>query len=177
MFHRWKRRVLKEGAQGEGQVYGLTSYANGMDFGVKVRVKLPDGSTAEFEKGPLETRDVGMLFVGSVVPVRYDPADPKKVVLDTPALEAAQAQVKEGQQAALDAQFEHLGEGATGAAAGGDIRSQILQMAASGQGGVIDLRGEGSTPEDRVAKLEALKEQGLIDDAQFAAAKAKILGD
>ena len=80
MFHRWKKRVLTEGMQAQGQVYGLTSYADGMDFGVKVRVKLPDGSTAEFEKGPLETRDVGMLFVGSVVPVRYDPADPKKVV-------------------------------------------------------------------------------------------------
>jgi hypothetical protein len=78
MFHHWKKRVLAEGAQAEGQVYGLTSYARGMDFGVKVRVKLPDGSTAEFEKGPLESQHVGMLFVGSVVPVRYDPADPRR---------------------------------------------------------------------------------------------------
>jgi hypothetical protein len=175
MFHRWKKRVLAEGAQAEGQVYGMTSYADGMDFGVKVRVKMPDGSTQEFEKGPLESRAVGMLFVGSVVPVRYDPADFSKVVLDVPALEAGQAQVAAGRQAQLDAQFEHLGEPGSGAA-GGDLRAQIMQMASQG-GGVIDLRGEGSSPEDRVAKLEALKEQGLLDDAQFAAAKAKILGD
>ena len=174
MFHRWKKRVLAEGAQAEGQVYGLTSYGEGRDFGVKVRVKMPDGTTAEFEKGPLEVRHVGLLFEGSVVPVRYDPADTSKVVLDVPALEAAQAQVAAGRQAQLDAQFEHLGD--SGSAAGGDLRSQILQMAAQ-NGGVIDLRGPDSNPEDRVAKLEKLKESGLIDDAQFEAAKAKILGE
>jgi hypothetical protein len=177
MFHRWKKQVLAEGAQAQGQVYGLTSYAEGRDFGVKVRVKLPDGSTAEFEKGPLESRDVGMLLVGSVVPVRYDPADPKKVVLDVPALEAAHSQVKAGQQAQLDAQFEHLGDPGTATGAGGDVASQVMQMASQGQGGVIDLREEGASPEDRVAKLEALKNAGLLNDAQFAAAKAKILGE
>jgi hypothetical protein len=175
MFHRWTKRVLAEGAQAEGQVYGLTGYGDGSDFGVKVRVKLPDGTEAKLEKGPLEVRHVGLLFEGSVVPVRYDPADTSKVVLDVPALEAAQAQVAAGRQAQLDAQFEHLGE--PGAAAGrGDLRSQIMQMAAE-NGGVIDLRGSDSNPEDRVAKLEKLKESGLLSDAQFEAAKAKILGE
>jgi hypothetical protein len=174
MFHRWRKRVLAEGAQTEGQVYGLTSYGDGRDFGVKVRVRLPDGKTVEFEKGPLEARHVGMLFEGSVVPVRYDPADTSKVVLDVPALEAAQAGVAAGRQAQLDAQFDHLGEsGAT--AAGGDLRAQIMQMAAQ-NGGVLDLRDPDATPEDRVAKLEKLKDAGLLNDAQFEAAKAKILG-
>ena len=178
-FHRWKKRVLREGAQTEGQVYGLTGYGYSdggpTDFGVKVRVRFPDGSTTEFEKGPLEARDVGMLFEGSVVPVRYDPTDTSKVVLDAPALEAAQAQAASGMQAQLDAQFEHMGE--SGAAAGGDLRSQILQMAASGQGGAIDLRDPNAKPEDRVAKLEMLKEQGLISEEQFSTLKAQILGE
>src|SRR5690348_12702044 len=178
MFHRWKKRVLREGAQTEGQVYGLTGYGYSdggpTDFGVKVRVRFPDGSTTEFEKGPLEARHVGMLFEGSVVPVRYDPADTSKAVLDVPALEAAQAQAAAGRQAQLDAQFEHLGE--SRAAAGGDLMSQVMQMAAQGQGGVIDLREPNATPADRVAKLESLKQQGLIDEAQFEAAKSKILG-
>jgi len=183
MFHRWKKRVLREGAQAEGQVYGLTSYGtpsgNFGDFGVKVRVRLPDGSTAEFEKGPLEARNVGRLFEGSVVPVRYDPAKPSRVVLDVPALEAAQAQVDAGRQARLDSQFDHLGEPGASSPAGGDLRAQVMEMVRQG-GGVIDLRTDGSggeaDPADRVAKLEALKDQGLINDAQFAAAKAKILG-
>ena len=183
MFHHWKKRVLREGAQAEGQVYGLTSYGtpsgNVGDFGVKVRVRLPDGSTAEFEKGPLETRNVGLLFEGSVVPVRYDPTKPSRVVLDVPALEAAQAQVDARRQAQLDTQFDHLGESGGASAMGGDLRAQVMQLVQQ-SGGVIDLRADGSgghaDPADRVAKLEALKDQGLINDAQFAAAKAKILG-
>ncbi len=174
MFHKWHKRVLEDGAQAQGQVYGLTRYGTDGDYGVKVRVKMPDGSTQEFEKGPLEVRRVGMLFEGSVVPVRYDPADLSKVVLDTVALEATHGDAAAGQREQLDQAFEHLGESGPG---GGDIRSQILQMATQGHGGVIDLRDESATPEDRVAKLEALKDQGLLDQAQFDAAKAKLLGN
>jgi hypothetical protein len=175
MFHRWHKRVLEEGAQAQGQVYGMTSYGTEGDFGVKVRVKMPDGSTQEFEKGPLEARHVGMLFEGSVVPVRYDPADTSKVILDVPALEAAQSGVDASRQAQLDQAFEHLGQGGAGAA-GTDVLSQISAMATQG-GGVIDLRDPSATPEDRVAKLRSLKDSGLMNDAQFEAAKAKILGD
>jgi hypothetical protein len=179
MFHRWHKRVLREGAQTEGQVYGLTGYGGAeggpTDFGVKVRVRFPDGSTTEFEKGPLEARHVGLLFEGSVVPVRYDPADTSKAVLDVPALEAAHSGVAADRKAQLDAQFERMGEGGT--AAGGDLMSQIMQMASQGQGGVIDLREPNATPEDRVAKLEMLKQSGLLNDEQFEAAKAKILGE
>jgi hypothetical protein len=144
MFHKWHKRVLEQGAQGEGQVYGMTAYGTMGDFGVKVRVKMPDGSVQEFEKGPLESRHVGVLFEGSVVPVRYDPADVSKVVLDVPALEAARSQATVGRQDQLDAAFEHLGEG--GAATPG------------GTGGIT---------------LESLEASGLVTDAQIEAAKAK----
>jgi hypothetical protein len=182
MFHFWTERVLREGARAQGQVYALTAYGDPAgsvgDYGVKVRVKLPDGSTREFEKGPLGVRHVGQLFVGSVVPVRYDPKDPKKVALDVPALQAAQAKADGARQTRLDAEFERMGDSApTDAAPAGDVRAQLLGMAAAG-GGVIDLRGQGgeeSSPEARVAKLAALKEQGLIGEAQFAAAQARIL--
>jgi hypothetical protein len=163
MFHKWHKRVLEEGAQAQGQVYGLTSYGTEGDFGVKVRVKMPDGSVQEFEKGPLEARHVGMLFEGSVVPVRYDPADTSKVVLDVPALEATQAGATAGRQAQLDAAFEHLGAGGAGVSAQG--------------GGVIDLSQAGASPEDRVAKLQSLKDSGLLNEDQFEAAKSKILGE
>jgi hypothetical protein len=173
-FHRWTKRVLRDGAQAEGQVYGLTSYGTEGDFGVKVRVKMPDGSVQEFEKGPLESRHVGLLLEGSVVPVRYDPSDVSKVTLDVPALEATRSQAAAGQQAELDKQFEHLGESG---AAGNDLAGQIAQMAGNGQGGVIDLRDGSASPEDRVAKLEKLRDAGILDKSQFDAAKAKILGD
>jgi hypothetical protein len=148
MFHKWHKRVLEQGAQAEGQVYGLTAYGKEGDFGVKVRVKMPDGSTQEFEKGPLEARHVGVLFEGSVVPVRYDPADLSKVVLDVPALEATQSQGAASRRDQLDAAFEHLGEDAAplpGGAAG--------------------------------ITLQSLKDSGLLTDAQIEAAKAKTLGE
>jgi hypothetical protein len=35
----------------------------------------------------------------------------------------------------------------------------------------------GSDPEDRLAKLADLKERGVLSDDEFAAEKAKILGE
>jgi hypothetical protein len=196
MFHKWHKRVLEEGAQAQGQVYGMTSYGTEGDFGVKVRVKMEDGSVQEFEKGPLEARHVGMLFEGSVVPVRYDPADTSKVVLDVPALEATQAGATAGRQEQLDAAFEHLGAGGGGAGAsasggavagegalggagasgGADLLSQISAAATQG-GGVVDLHDPNASPEDRVAKLRSLKDSGLLNEAQFEEAKSKLLGE
>jgi hypothetical protein len=108
-----KKKLYSEGVQAQGQVFGLTAYSGWGDYGVKVRVRLPDGSTREFEKGPLDPRDVGRLFVGSVVPVRYDAARPSRVVLDIPALRERQAQGRTAQQAQLDAQFANLGQPST----------------------------------------------------------------
>jgi hypothetical protein len=180
-----KKKLYTEGAQAEGQVFALTSYGvDGMvsDYGVKVRVKFPDGSTTQFEKGPLQARDVGQLYVGSVVPVRYDRANQSKVILDIPALRERQAQIKAGQQAQLDSQFAQLGGPGAPAAAGlGDLRTQLLRLATQNGGSVIDLRSsqpgaeQDSDPADRLTKLAALKERGLLTDAEFAAAKTKIL--
>src|SRR5262249_22555669 len=153
MFGR-KKKLYAEGVQTEGQVFGLTEYRAGggsPSQGVKVRVKFPDGSVTEFEKGPLSASDVGYFTVGSAVPVRYDPAHQSKVVLDIPALKEKYARTEAAQQAQLDAQFAHMG-----------------QPGSPGLGGSAD---------DRLAKLAELKQQGILTDDQFTAAKAKILGE
>jgi hypothetical protein len=187
MFFRGKKKLYTEGAQAEGQVYGLTVYGDvygpSTSQGVKVRVKFPDGSVTEFEKGPLSASDVGYFTVGSVVPVRYDPADHSKVVLDIPALKEKQAQTEAVQQAQLNADFAHLGEPGSQVLGGGDLKTQLLQIAAQNPGSVIDLRSsessaeQASDPVDRLSKLAELKQQGLLTDDEFAAAKAKILGE
>jgi hypothetical protein len=108
------KTLYAEGAETDGQVYALTSYGDvyggTQDFGVKVRVKLPNGSVKEFEKGPLRASEVGFLSVGSIVPVRYDRDSPSRVALDIPALKARQAQVQAVQQERLDAQFNRQGQ-------------------------------------------------------------------
>ena len=127
-----------------------------------------------------------------MVPVRYDPSDHSKVALDLPALKGRQAQSKAAEQGALDAQFANLGTpGAPGAGGGqviaglgdlGALKAQALAAAAQSPGAVVDLRSsspDGSAPDpvERLAKLAALKEQGLLSDAEFEAAKAKVLGE
>src|SRR5262249_46558758 len=164
------------GELGRRSVRELGSDNDRIHYRVVVRAKFPDGSTTEFTKGALDFHDVGYLYEGSVVPVRYDPSDHSKVVLDIPALEARHKQATAAQQAQLDAQLAHLGEpGAqatggpaaevlTGLGGGGDLNAQLLQRAAQ-------------NPESVLAKLAALKQQGVLTDDEFTAAKAKILGE
>jgi hypothetical protein len=193
-----KKKLYAEGGQTEGQVFGLTQYGDmygpSTSQGVKVRVKFADGSVTEFEKGPLSASEVGYFTVGTVVPVRYDPADHSKVVLDIPALKEKHAETEAAQQAQLDAQFAHMGEpgspGLGGSAAqvfaglggGGDLKAQLLQMAAQNPGSVIDLRSSEPLAEqaadsvDRLSKLAELKRQGILSDDEFTEAKAKVLG-
>ena len=179
-----KKKLYADGAQTEGMVVGTFRYdANMGSFGVKVRVKLPDGSTTEFKtRWPLYPSDVGYLFDGSVVPVRYDPSDHSKVALDIPALEASHKQATAAQQAQLDAQVADLGKSGAEPAGGSDLKAQVLRMASQNPGSVIDLRSSqspehASDPVDRLTKLAELKQQGFLSEEEFAAAKAKLLGE
>jgi Short C-terminal domain len=200
-----KKKLFSEGAQTEGVVMRARAVVNPLTvdpgYEVVVRAKFPDGSTTEFTQGHVASggwlwaQSVGTPFVGQVVPVRYDPSDHSKIAVDLPVLEERLKQAKAAEQAQLDAQVEHLGEpgsqGPGGPAAqalgglggGGDLKAQLLQMAAQNAGSVIDLRSSqpqaesASDPVDRLAKLAAMKDQGLLSDAEFAAAKAKILGE
>lgn len=110
MFGNRKRaRLYSEGAKTEGLVVHRSDTTEGINYHVTIRVRFPDGSATEFKKW-LDWHDVGQLYQGSVVPVRYDPSDHSKVVLDAPALEARHAQADAAGKAKLDAQFERLGE-------------------------------------------------------------------
>ncbi len=204
------KKLYREGAQTDGVVVKARAVVNPLTvdpgYEVVVRAKFPDGSTSEFTQGTLRggggwlyAQSVGTPYVGQIVPVRYDPSDRSKVAVDLPALEErykqATAQAAAAQQAQLDAEMEHLGDPgaqtADGAAAqmlagtggGGDLKAQILQMAAQNPNSVIDLRStrspgdQPSDPVERLSKLAELKQQGLLSEEDFTAAKAKILGE
>jgi hypothetical protein len=185
-------KLYREGAQTEGLVVHRSDTTEGINYHVTIRLKFPDGSTTEFKKW-LDWHDVGQLYQGSVVPVRYDPSDHSKVALDVPALEERQARADAAGKAQLDARFARIGEPGSGPGGGpgvealaglgnlGDLKAQLLQTAAENPGAVVDLppgsQGRpGSDPEDRLAKLADLKERGVLSDEEFAAEKAKILG-
>jgi Short C-terminal domain len=187
------KKLYKEGALTEGLVVHRSDTTEGINYHVTIRVKFPDGTTTEFKKW-LDWHDVGQLHVGSVVPVRYDPSDHSKVVLDVPALEERHAKADAAGTAQLDAQFARLGEPSSeiGSGAGvqalaglgnlGDLKGQLLRSAAENPGSVVNLssgssRQSASDPIDRLAKLADLKERGVLSDEEFAAEKAKILGE
>lgn len=198
-----KKKLYSEGAQTEGVVIKATAVANPLTvdpgYEVVVRAKFPDGSTTEFTQGHvmgggwLWAQTVGTPYVGQVVPVRYDPSDHSKIVVDLHALEERHRQANAAQQAQLDAQVAQLGEPgaqtAGGPAAqadlgsGSDLKAQLLQMAAQNPRSVIDLRSsqpqaeQASDPVDRLAKLADLHDRGALTDAEFTAEKAKILGE
>jgi len=194
MFGNKKRaKLYREGAQTEGLVLHRSDTTERINYQVTIRVKFPDGSTTEFKKW-LDWHDVGQLYQGSVVPVRYEPSDHSKVVLDVPALEERHARADAAGKAQLDAQFERLGEPGSGTGGGSgvqalagpgnleDLTAQLLKTAAQNPGSIVDLSSgspgrPGSDPEDRLAKLADLKERGVLSDDEFAAEKAKILGE
>ena len=156
MLGQGHRKLYKDGALTEGLVVNRSDTTEGINYHVTIRVKFPDGTTTEFKKW-LDWHDVGQLHVGSVVPVRYDPSDHSKVVLDVPALEEQHAKADAAGNAQLDAQFARLGE-----------PSSEIGSGSSGQ--------SAPDPVDRLAKLADLKERGVLSDEEFAAEKAKILG-
>ena len=194
MFGRDKK-LYSQGAQTEGVVIKQAAANDRIHYRIVVRAKFADGSTTEFSSHMLDFHDVGYLFQGSVVPVRYDPSDHSKITVDVPALVERQKQANAAQQAQLDAEVAHLGEPAAetpggpgaqvveGLGGDGDLKAQLLRMAAQNPGSVIDLRSsqspaeQASDPADRLAKLAELRKQGLLSEEEFTAAKAKILGD
>jgi hypothetical protein len=195
-YKKW-HKLVTEGAQTNGVV--VERWVNnpdqgGWSYGIKFRVTFPDGSTADHKQRFLSASDVGYISEGDVVPVRYDPSDYSKVALDEPALEAPVKAAKAAQDARRDAALARLGEPGSGSGgeAGvqalsglrnlGDLKAQLLQMAAQNPGSVVNLSSgsagqSGSDPEDRLAKLADLKERGVLSDVEFAAEKAKILGE
>lgn len=89
-----KHHLLKHGAQGQGVVtshkeISSDQYGFENDYAIHVRFRFEDGTETELVHRWTSEHKFGNLRVGDKVPVRYNPADHGKIVLDTPALEAA----------------------------------------------------------------------------------------
>jgi hypothetical protein len=87
-------KLLADGLEGKGVITGRKVVGAKNTFGVmgfyvtvEGHIKFGDGAEASFSSRDLDTYKVGILNVGTIVPVRYD-ADRTHVVLDVPKLEA-----------------------------------------------------------------------------------------
>jgi hypothetical protein len=167
-----KHKLMREGAEGQAVVLGEQRRGAGTrDWRqyLDARVQYPDGSLVEFS-GHVLTSDIGRNFfeVGDVVPVRYDPTDPRRIVFDVPKLKAQKAARDAGHE-----QSEPTGTAGQGLTAGA-VAAALEQMANLG-----DLRNRGaltdSEYEAEKAKLQDLMERrnrAAITEAEFQAENA-----
>jgi hypothetical protein len=87
-----ERKLLREGLEGRAVVLKADYRWNGMGgthhiYRVEPRLRFDDGSTTELQT-KLDKNKVGEYEQADIIPVRYDPSDHSKIVVDEPALEA-----------------------------------------------------------------------------------------
>jgi regulator of protease activity HflC (stomatin/prohibitin superfamily) len=102
-------KLLTEGEQGQGvvtekHVDASESSSNSFSFRITLQghITFPDGTRTEFKSDWLSTHNVGDPEEGEIVPVRYDPSDHSKVVLDVVAMEAKHKAEREKDRAWLE---------------------------------------------------------------------------
>jgi hypothetical protein len=118
--------LLKHGAEGEGVVTShkqidRDQFGSELDYSIHVTVRFDDGTETEIAHRWTKRKKVGVLNVGDRVPVRYDPNDHSKVVLDMPKLEAARRQkVEEAEQVIREAEQKRVARAQAEIAAQGE---------------------------------------------------------
>jgi hypothetical protein len=185
LFGPSKKDILEEGRQAMATVRDISS--TGVVVNGKPRIELtlevvPMGQpTFTVEKKALLAPDETPR-VGQQIPVRFLPEDRDRVEIDRAALEMSQAQIVTsppgwgGEARAVDA----------GSAEG--LREQMAKTLGAYGISMPDVPMPGLPPEiagagggdDPVAKLEKLADlhkQGVLTDAEFQSAKAKVLGE
>jgi len=89
-----RRKLIRAGVAAQALVLEKKVYASGVQTGradacrYRLRVRFDDGSTAEITRRVWGHR-LAYALVGNLIPVRYDPADRSRIVIDGPAVKAA----------------------------------------------------------------------------------------
>jgi Short C-terminal domain len=157
-------------------------------YRVELRVPFDDGSTAELHT-KLDKDKVGEYDEADIVPVRYDASDQSKIAVDVPALEAefqrsqanAEAE-KVSRIARTEAQLagpapEQGSSGpspADGTAAGGGITAALEFLKSAMRDTSAPDAGQGSV-EERLAKLQRLRDDGMVSAEEYEAQRQRIL--
>jgi hypothetical protein len=156
-----KHKLMREGAQGQAVVLreqrrgaGTRDWRQYLD----ARFQCPDGSLVELSGHVLQS-DVGSAFftVGDLVPVRYDPADHRRIVFDVHQLKADRAARDAGREQIAPAISERTGQmkaATPKSALAPDQVAAALEM---------------------MANLGELRHSGGLTDSEYVAEKVKFL--
>ncbi|MGP0050957.1 MAG: SHOCT domain-containing protein [Solirubrobacteraceae bacterium] len=180
------KRLLRDGIEPNGVIIARQHPINDQgnpasSYPVQVRVRVDDGSTVD-SRPPwagisyvpglyIEHDTEGQYEVGDIVPVRYDPADHSKIVVDHSALRAQHATAQRARDEADEAaKAAAIARGEAEVAGGEEARPTTSNQQTGANTGDSD-------PVDRIAKLADLRQRGALTEEEFAAEKAKILGE
>jgi hypothetical protein len=174
---RGERDILKSGTSAMAKVKGFTMPVQGDRFAMQVPLEIhpPSGAPYEIQYVFNASRLQGPLSAGMEIPIKISNEDPQKVAVQWDALKADIAAAGGAMNAAM----------AGLAASGPDLNAQMAaSMQAAGMDpSLMNVGGQAAAAQaapqadagSRIKQLQDLKDQGLIDDAEFDKKKADIL--
>src|SRR3954451_7771262 len=174
---RGERDILKSGTSAMAKVKGFTMPVQGDRFAMQVPLEIHPTSGAPYDIQYVfnSSRMQGPLSAGMEIPIKISNEDPQKVAVQWDALKADVA----ASGGAMNAAMAGL------AASGPDLNAQMANsMQAAGRDPslmnvALPAAAAAAAPQPdasaRLKQLQDLKEQGLIDDAEYEKKKADIL--
>jgi hypothetical protein len=122
-FRRWRRRVLREGLEGIGEVLEMRDTGSTVGTSPVLRLKLlvtvPDRAPYEAETTAVVSRaQLGALQPGAVLSVKVDPDRPERVVVDRgrhPEIDSAESEVPGGEAPGMTVAGRPISESFTAA--------------------------------------------------------------
>jgi hypothetical protein len=166
-----EREILKTGTPARGIVKGFTSKFPGDRFSMQVPIEVhpPSGEPYEVIYVFPAPRMQAPLSAGMEVPIKISPDDPQRIAVQWEAHKAAIAAAG-GATAAVQAALAEASGGRLGRSlpADGVMRMPELPDPSA-------IAAATQNPQERLAKLDALKQAGLIDEAEYASKRQQII--
>jgi len=149
--------VVEIAEKGMAVTHGAEGVIGNTELALKTKLKVQPQDEPEFEvEETFRYPQLGVPAVGQQLAVIFDPEDHDKVMLD------------ESQEAQTSAALAGTGLMAA---------MQQQQQALNANMGLGVGPAGSQDPVDKLEKLQDLKEKGALTDAEFAAQKARILGE
>jgi hypothetical protein len=167
-----EREILKKGTPAKAVVKGFTSKFPGdrLSMQVPLEVHPPTGEPYELVYVFPAPRMRAPLVAGMEVPVKISPDDPQRIAVQWDAHMAAIAAAG-GTTQAVQAALSEASDGRIQAPIASD---GVMRMPDLSQMPTVNAMA-AADPKARMAKLDELKQAGLIDQATYAAKRQQIL--
>jgi putative oligomerization/nucleic acid binding protein len=170
---RGEREILQTGIAAKGVVRGFTTPVPGDRFAMQIPIEVhpPDGLPYTIDYVFPTVRMQAAITAGMEIPIKIDRENPQRIAVQWDAQKASIAAAGGSQAAVLDGLATTYG-GAANAA-----MEQAMKNLRDGTGGNMPPTTGAMDLQSRIERLDQLKSSGLIDEAQYATKKQKLLDE